>query len=373
MPQSTLRAAIIGLSQIGAGRIVTPAPHPALGDLPPFGHAAAYAALRDEVEIVAYCDLQDEALARFCDNWGETFPQARPYKDYRQMLEREHLDLVSVVTPDHLHADPVVHCAEAGVRAILCEKPVATTLEDIDRMQAAVQKHGTVISVDNTTLWAPTMQTMRKLIQDGTIGRVRDVIVTHGGDVRATMLFRAGVGGMTIILNMLDSRPAWVVGRLDEKFQNYGTEYAARGGHDPALDPGAEAWFGFENGANAHYFGQQGTVGGRAKFVGVEVIGETGILRIEPYAGAGSLHTATIEHIYAGEARLAVSKITPPQISHPLWRGAVGELIRVLNGTLPAEQMIFPLEVARWTTEMMIGILRSSHAGMQRIDLPLSR
>ncbi|MEZ4624346.1 MAG: Gfo/Idh/MocA family oxidoreductase [Thermomicrobiales bacterium] len=59
------------------------------------------------------------------------------------MLANEEIDLLSIVTPDHLHADSFVAACEAGVKGIYCEKPISTTLEDADRMIAAAEASGT--------------------------------------------------------------------------------------------------------------------------------------------------------------------------------------------------------------------------------------
>jgi hypothetical protein len=66
----------------------------------------------------------------------------REYTDYRQMLEQERPDLVSVVPPDDHHAAPVIAAAESGVKGIICEKPLAGSLADADRMIEAVERSG---------------------------------------------------------------------------------------------------------------------------------------------------------------------------------------------------------------------------------------
>ena len=86
-------------------------------------HAAAYHQ-HAQTEVVGICDVQSEALSDFKELWGNVWPDVRCYTDYRELLEREQSD-VSVVTPDHLHADITVEAARGSVRAVLCEKPIA--------------------------------------------------------------------------------------------------------------------------------------------------------------------------------------------------------------------------------------------------------
>ena len=68
--------------------------------------------------IAAVCDLQTDLIERFRQNWGAVFPRVHGYADYREMLACERIDLLSVVTPDHRHAQIVIDAVEAGVRAI---------------------------------------------------------------------------------------------------------------------------------------------------------------------------------------------------------------------------------------------------------------
>src|SRR5207253_9498517 len=119
-------AAVIGLTGIAA-EASQPAALPALGELMPHSHVGAYA-LEPRTDVVAVCDLVPERIAEFRSSWGDTYPEARPYADYREMLARERVDLLSVVTPDSRHAQIVVDAVAAGVRGIFCEKPIATTL-----------------------------------------------------------------------------------------------------------------------------------------------------------------------------------------------------------------------------------------------------
>src|SRR5437899_165238 len=129
------RAAIVGLTGIAAEPRQT-ARVAALGELMPHSHAAAYAHL-PQTTVVGYCDLVPARLDEFRQTWGGEFPEARPYTDYREMLRGGRIDFLSVVTSDNRHAQIVVDAVEAGVRGIFCEKPIATTLADADRIIGA--------------------------------------------------------------------------------------------------------------------------------------------------------------------------------------------------------------------------------------------
>ena len=124
-------------------------------------------------ELVAVCDLdaaKAEALARE-SNAGT------PYTDYRKMLQAERLDAVAVATPDQFHREPVVACLLAG-KHVLCEKPLATTLEDGLAMKQAAAESGRELMVNFGNRHRPQAQMLRRLIrQEHTVGEVGNVYI----------------------------------------------------------------------------------------------------------------------------------------------------------------------------------------------------
>ena len=100
-------------------------------------HAQGYTGSPDAA-IVALADLDlDHARAFQAAHGGE-----RIYDDYAAMLAEEDLDIVSIATWPHLHAPMVVAAAEAGVKAIHCEKPVAPSYAEALRMVSACEERG---------------------------------------------------------------------------------------------------------------------------------------------------------------------------------------------------------------------------------------
>ena len=72
----------------------------------------------------------------------------------------------------------MVAAAEAGAKGIFCEKPLATSVEDADRMVTAQRKrHNTLLSVDHTRHWMPVWHRCHELVTAGEIGDVRTVLV----------------------------------------------------------------------------------------------------------------------------------------------------------------------------------------------------
>ena len=111
-----LRAGVVGLTGIGAKRSA-PGPGPGTGVEMPHSHVGAYLHVA-ATEPVAVCDIVPEKLDGFHRDWADVLPDTRGYTDYREMLDREQLDVISVATPDDRHAQIVVDAVAAGNPAL---------------------------------------------------------------------------------------------------------------------------------------------------------------------------------------------------------------------------------------------------------------
>ena len=119
MAEKRYRVGVVGLSGIGANRLE--ADSGAVLNTPmPGSHVASYAAL-PHTDLVAVCELKTELFDQFRERWGDVLPDVQTYTDYREMLEKENLDILSVVTSDNRHTDIVVDAANAGIKGIACE------------------------------------------------------------------------------------------------------------------------------------------------------------------------------------------------------------------------------------------------------------
>jgi predicted dehydrogenase len=92
------------------------------------------------------------------------------FDDYKTMLEKQELDAVLVVTPNHLHASIVQDAAEAGVH-VFCEKPMALTIADCDAMNQAVDKAGVSLMIGYVRRFKNAYSRMKELVCSGRIGR----------------------------------------------------------------------------------------------------------------------------------------------------------------------------------------------------------
>ena len=121
---ATYRVGIIGTGRSG-GLIEDELP---VGDRrKPYGHYSAYEAIA-ETEVVAVANRGTERLRRFSERFGVT----NTYLDYREMIDNEQLDIVSITTPALTRAEPLIYAAENGVRGIYSEKGLCASLEEAD-------------------------------------------------------------------------------------------------------------------------------------------------------------------------------------------------------------------------------------------------
>ena len=103
-------------------------------------HASGLVGLTD-AKLVAGCDLSSSVLKQFQEHWAEEWPDVATYTDHRQMLAEARLDIVTVATSDHKHADLVVDAAQAGIKGIFCEKPISNNLSSAKKIVDHCKKH----------------------------------------------------------------------------------------------------------------------------------------------------------------------------------------------------------------------------------------
>jgi predicted dehydrogenase len=125
-------------------------------------------ALQPDVEIVAICDVYQPNLEKALALAGS---QAQSYKDFRQVLDRQDIDVVIVGTPDHWHALPMVEACKAG-KDVYVEKPICCAVEEGKVMVDAARKHERVVQVGTQQRSAIHFQEAVKLVQQGYLGKV---------------------------------------------------------------------------------------------------------------------------------------------------------------------------------------------------------
>src|SRR5215813_13508037 len=137
--------------------------------------------------IVALCDVDDERAAGSFNS----FPKARRYKDFREMLDKEakHIDAVSVGTPDHIHAVATMAAIRAG-KHVYCQKPLTHTLHECRELTKAAKAANVITSMGKQGHASEGARRTNEWIQAGLIGEVREV---HCWSDRAGQLWKQGI------------------------------------------------------------------------------------------------------------------------------------------------------------------------------------
>ena len=340
----------MGLTGIGARRPEESSGVPLYGRMPR-SHAAAYHR-HPQTEVVGVCDIRQEALDAFKASWHDVWPEARYYTDYREMLSQENPDLVSVATPDHLHADVTVEAANQGARAILCEKPIATTLADADRMIASAEANAALLSIEHTRRWDPKYQKAREIVRSGEFGSLRTIV--HAMCTPRAMLFRNGTHMVDAVCFFAEADPSWVFAELEEGFEHY-TEYSGDGGHSPSSEPYVSSYIHFANGVRA-FFNTVKTAAGTSYF---ELTCDEGSVRVSDTevkvtwsTAGGTWSRPILPENYGAEFQLA----------------SVAELVHVIEN---GGELVSSGREGRKGRELMLAMLRSHQLGNVRVDLPL--
>jgi UDP-N-acetylglucosamine 3-dehydrogenase len=169
-------------------------------------HAAAYEKLSEQCEIVACADIVEKNAKAFAERFGAK----TIYSDYKQMLANEGLAIVSICTWMHLHAEMTIASAEAGVKAIHCEKPMATTWGDAKRMAQVCDERGVQLTFNHQRRFGAPFVIAKEMLQAGEIGEVQ--ILQYGGG----NLYDTGTHFIDMLSFFNDETPAkWVIAQID--------------------------------------------------------------------------------------------------------------------------------------------------------------
>ncbi len=173
----------------------------------PYGHLPAYLTI-PETQVVAVANRGQERLERFARRFGIT----NTYLDYREMIEREKPDIVSVTTPSLARAEPIIFAADHGVRGIYAEKGLCASLEEADRVTEAVRRNRVAFNWGAMRRHNSGYVQLRDAILAGEIGEPRQAAMYFYTD-----LIKHHPHTLDLVSMLLgDPRPTWVEGRLVE-------------------------------------------------------------------------------------------------------------------------------------------------------------
>ena len=317
------------------------------------GHnwANGFARVRD-TSVVAVFDRDLKTRERFHSVWRDTWGDIPGYGDYDRMLAETSPDIVCITTRQTMHADQIEAAVAAEVRGIACEKPLATSLEETDRIVSACKEGKVALAFLLDRRWFASYSAVRKLLRDGAIGDVTSVVafgapnlINHGCHWYDAALALAG-----------DAEPLWTSGHVDDV-----------GGDDPnstrRLDPPGRSWTQLDNevristmpeGLPRLSFTVNGTDGNLSTF-------EVGDFEFEEVVAY-----YTLNHSRGQRTRVELPDEEEEWLTG---RAAVQDLVDAVNS---GRATACDIEEARRATEIGFAIHASHRTGGARVTYPIA-
>ena len=297
-----------------------------------------------ETKVVAVFDRGAETREQFVDCWRDVWSEILTYDDYPQMLEEIKPDIVCIATRQTMHAEQIELAIQAGTRGILCDKPLATSMAETDRIISACENAPLLFALDRR--WMLRYQHLRKLIADGAIGAIKSIVayglpnlINHGCHWYDTILALAG-----------DVEPVWVSGLVEDVSRE--SEDSTR-----RIDPTGRGQVGLANGIVFYI-----TPGGSISF---EVVGERGRLLLFSDARESFIWSET-----SGDE----SKLRPLDLPEETegWSAGKAMVKDLVNSIQTGKRTSCDVEHARRATEIGFAIHASSTRGGMKVTLPLA-
>ena len=319
---------------IGCGRMGATIDDESSSDLPS-SHAAGYMAV-DNVDLVAVSDV----IAEKVETIRQRYNVPAGYTDYREMIEKEKPDIVSIATRPVTHAEMTIFVAESGVKGIYCEKPLCCSMEEADAMVSAIEANGAKFNYGVNRRYTPLFWKMRELIESGEIGELQCVIC------------HCGPGGAQWTHTHTSDRMMELAGDAEVEFVQ-GTVIAndsdwegVRLNADPGIPMG---YVKFKNGVHGYQLAASG-------------------YEFEASGSKGKLRTmnngAMLQCRMAGKQPYLVEGI-------PRESGTVNCIKDLTQAISTDGETRGNIQLARRSQEIIIGFIESHRQGGKRVTLPL--
>lgn len=333
MSNKTYRVAIIGLGRMGS-TIDNELP----AGSPPYSIAAACEA-SPRLEVVTGADIDPAKRAAFTERWGVS----KLYEDYEEMIRQEQPDLVAICTKGVLHAEMATRVAELQVPMIFCEKAIACSMDEADRVLHAVQANNTPFNTGVLRRFNRGFHQMKAMIANGEIGEPKAAV--HYG---ATNLLHGHIHSLDSLSFLLgDPKVESIRGELfprDLTIDNNRLE----------KDPNGIFQARFANGVEA-----TSVPAGGWEF---EVLGSRGIVRVMENGTR-----ITLRQAQDARGRVMEEVAIPPIEAHSATQFCLEDLVGAYEEGRPT---LGNIEVTHHLTEACLAIAES-HRRNVRITLPL--
>ncbi|MSP14729.1 MAG: Gfo/Idh/MocA family oxidoreductase [Chloroflexi bacterium] len=340
----TYRAAVIGVSRMGAFIDNEIVGYPTL--VPPLSHAGGFTACA-RTDLVAGADLRPDVMEVFGQKYN--VPKARQYTDYRQLIDTEKPDIVSVATQPEHRAEIVIYAANHGVKAIYAEKALAASMDEADAMLEAVERNHVYLNMGTNRRWDLPYDKMKEIIDSGQIGTLKTLI-----SYNTYTLFNMGSHHFDLLMRLNNDQPVqWVQANLPDGD-------AMIDGDILHEDPHGEGIIKFANGVTAYVLLTP-------RLTEYEAIGDKG--SITAYNDSFNWHLRQDLPLIPGKPWTGFMTVDAPQADRA---SSTVKLIEDLVYSLDTgEAPRGGIRVAHANIELIFAFIASHMQGGARVELPL--
>jgi predicted dehydrogenase len=328
----------------------------------------------DQAQVVAVADEDSQGRAAA----AKRLKAPKAYADYREMLEKERPQIVSVA-PRWLdcHRDMVLACAEHGCHVFL-EKPMCQTLEQADEMIEALEKRNLKLAIAHQTRYSPTLQHVQKLIAEGRLGDILELRGRGKEDSRGggEDLMVLGTHVMDL-MRLFAGDPQWCFVRVNQNGKPV-TKSEVRNGAEgigPLAGDEIHAMYHFAGTATGYFSTHRARHGAAARF-GLQIFASKGIVTMTTGA-LPEVWLAEDPSWQPGHSKTTWKKITSAGIDKPETLSDAGQS---LGNRLIALDLIRAIETdtqpkgsardGRAALEMILAVYES-HRLNAPVELPL--
>lgn len=332
-------------------------------------HIKPYLSHKD-VKLVALCDQNRERLQKKSNLYGIS----KLYADYRELLNNEEIDAVSICTWNHSHAEIAIAALEAG-KHVLVEKPLCLTVEEALEVQKAVEKSGKVLQVGFVRRHGDNTKLLKTFIDNGDLGEIyysKASCLRRLGNPGGWFSNKEKSGGGPLIdlgVHMIDicwylmgkPRPISVSGntysRLGNRSHIKNLSFYQAADYDPTLNDVEDltnALIRFENGASL-FVDVSFTLQAKKDELFVKLYGDKGGAEIEPQLALVSEKHNTIVNV-------------TPQIDHLEFhfeKAFFNEINHFVDCCQYGKSTIAPVEDGVEVMKMLCGIYESAKKGKE--------
>ena len=355
MTETKYRVAIIGTGRVGYQF--------SFGELPD-NHAEAVHQ-SEHCELVAGVNRGHEKLEAF----GRRFGIEALYHDYQQMLAKVKPDICIIATHPELHCEMVLGCAAVpSTKAIVCEKPMALSLDECDQMIDACDQAGVLLQINHNRRWHPEWDLGLKLLKEGAIGELNHIYCyTDGG--KPAPWWRSEREGPLLhdfthyfdLMDMYAGKVDWLCGLAEQRRRPW------------AVEDFSAAFMKFKSGVTGVIQAAELTEYTDSAF---ELRGTTGVIRFDQER----VHLfQSVQDVYEPDSGFQWSSLQSTAVEHPAsvstYVVALAELVAALEGQATHGNSVSIRSdgrVGRRSLEIVMAIYQSQLKFNQPVRFPIS-